>query len=90
MTAVWAIPLVAVPVAAAGLLWSQTEQAVKPAQMEIVLEQKDGSNIKAVDPGHVFAPGDLLRFNFHPTFDGFLYVMDQSFVRQERLALSKR
>ena len=78
MKAVVGIPVFVLPLAAMGLLWAHGDSTAKTAQMEIVLEWKDGQTVKAVDPGHVFAPGDMLRFNFHPTFDGFLYVTDQS------------
>lgn len=44
--------------------------------MEIVLEKKSGNVVQAMDAGHVFQTGDILRFRLRPAFDGFLYVTD--------------
>jgi hypothetical protein len=44
--------------------------------MEIVLEKKTGDTVQAMDAGHVFQTGDILRFRLRPAFDGFLYVTD--------------
>ncbi len=44
--------------------------------MEIVLERKTGDTVQAMDAGHVFESGDILRFRLRPAFDGFLYVTD--------------
>src|SRR5271163_4568879 len=44
--------------------------------MEIVLEKKTGDIVQAMDAGHVFQTGDILRFRLRPAFDGFLYVTD--------------
>lgn len=48
-----------------------------PTRMEVVLEANAGGKAAAVDPGHVFESGDLLRFRFTPGFDGTLYVMER-------------
>ncbi len=44
--------------------------------MEVVLEKKSGDMVQAMDAGHVFKTGDILRFRLRPAFDGFLYVTD--------------
>src|SRR5271168_725234 len=44
--------------------------------MEVVLEKKSGDIVQAMDAGHVFKTGDILRFRLRPAFDGFLYVTD--------------
>ncbi len=44
--------------------------------MEIVLEKKSGDSVQALDAGHVFKTGDILRFRLRPAFDGYLYVTD--------------
>lgn len=44
--------------------------------MEITLERKDGKAWKAVDPALILASGDVVRFRFKPSFDGYLYVTD--------------
>ena len=48
-----------------------------PVRMEITLEKNSGGKITAMEPGHVFEPGDLVRFRFTPDFDGSLYVMER-------------
>ena len=56
-----------------GLVYAQTPR------MQITVERQIKENeIEATSPQHVFHAGDLIRFRFTPSFDGFLYVMDQS------------
>lgn len=50
----------------------------QPQKMEIVLEQQVGRTGRAVNPQHVFRTGDLVRFRFKASFDGYLYVTDQA------------
>ncbi len=40
------------------------------------MERSQNGIWKAIDPGLVLDPGDLLRFRFRTTFDGYLYVID--------------
>src|SRR5947209_10305856 len=48
-----------------------------PSQsVEIVLERSESNSFKTIDPGLVLAPGDLVRFRFRATFDGYLYVIN--------------
>ncbi len=54
-----------------------TPQRRAPQRMEIQLELRDASSWRAVDPSHVFAQGDRIRFRFRSNFTGFLYVMNQ-------------
>src|SRR5689334_3925868 len=44
--------------------------------MEIVLERNETVAWKTIDPGLVLGKGDLLRFRFRSTFDGYLYVIN--------------
>ena len=44
--------------------------------MEIVLERNEAGAWKTIDPGLVLKSGDLLRFRFRATFDGYLYVIN--------------
>jgi hypothetical protein len=44
--------------------------------MEIVLERNETGAWKTIDPGLVLGKGDLLRFRFRSTFDGYLYVIN--------------
>jgi hypothetical protein len=46
----------------------------RPSRIEITLERKEGKAWKAVDPGLVLASGDVVRFRFKSSFDGYLYV----------------
>jgi hypothetical protein len=53
---------------------SQDSAAV--SLISIVLEKKTGDAVQTVDPTHVFADGDTVRFRLTPAVDGYLYVMD--------------
>lgn len=53
-----------------GALLAQTQS------MEIVLERHETGAWKTIDPGLVLGQGDLLRFRFRATFDGYLYVIN--------------
>jgi hypothetical protein len=44
--------------------------------MEIVLERSEGGAWKGIDPGLVLKSGELVRFRFRATFDGYLYVIN--------------
>ena len=44
--------------------------------MEIVLERHESGAWKTIDPGLVLGQGDLVRFRFRATFDGYLYVIN--------------
>jgi hypothetical protein len=46
--------------------------------MEIGLERNEAGRWRSIDPGLVLRQGDHVRFRFHASFDGFLYVMNQS------------
>jgi hypothetical protein len=46
--------------------------------MELTVERQVKENVEATSPQHVFHSGDLVRFRFKPSFDGYLYVMDNS------------
>ena len=44
--------------------------------ISIVLEKKTGDTVQTIDPTHVFASGDTVRFRLNPSVDGYLYVID--------------
>jgi hypothetical protein len=44
--------------------------------MEIVLERHEAGAWKIIEPGLVLGQGDLVRFRFRATFDGYLYVIN--------------
>jgi hypothetical protein len=53
--------------------------AALPAQtqsMEILLERHASGAWKTIEPGLVLGQGDLVRFRFRATFDGYLYVIN--------------
>jgi hypothetical protein len=50
--------------------------AAQPQSIEISMERYQGGVWKTIDPGQVLDTGDLLRFRFRTTFDGYLYVID--------------
>lgn len=47
-------------------------------RMEITVEKKAGAHARVMDPGHVFDPGDLVRFRFKSNLRGYLYVLDRN------------
>lgn len=49
-----------------------------PARVEITVEKKLGARARAMDPGHVFEQGDLVRFRFRSSTSGYLYVLNRS------------
>jgi hypothetical protein len=53
-------------------LWAQRPQ------LQIIVERKLGKSVQQMSPQHVFAAGNRVRFRFRSSFDGYLYVMDQS------------
>jgi hypothetical protein len=55
---------------------AQTEARLN-RRVDLVLEKKEGTAIRAMDPGHVFAEGDWIRFRLRPGVDGFLHVINQ-------------
>ena len=55
---------------AAGSAAAQTQS------MEIVLERHESGAWKTIEPGLVLGQGDLVRFRFRATFDGYLYVIN--------------
>src|SRR6185437_6251010 len=55
-----------------GPVWAQAPQRVR-----VAVEKRDGTTWIAVNPAHVFEPGDRLRFRVSATFAGYLYVTDQ-------------
>lgn len=60
-----------------GTLFSGLLRAQTP-HMQITVERQVKDRIEVTSPQHVFGEGDLVRFRFKSSFDGYLYVMDQS------------
>jgi len=64
------LPRLALPLLLPLALLAQSQS------IEVVMERNQNGVWKAIDPGLVLDPGDLLRFRFRTTFDGYLYVID--------------
>lgn len=50
--------------------------AATARRIEIIVERNERGAARRVDPGQVFSTGDLVRFRFRATFNGYLYVMN--------------
>lgn len=55
--------------------WTQT-QAKLNRRYDLILEKKDGTTARVMDPAHVFEEGDLIRFRLRPGVNGYLYVLN--------------
>ncbi len=49
-----------------------------PKRVEIIVERQKDGRTERMDPSHVFESGELVRFRFRATFNGYLYVMNHS------------
>jgi len=49
-----------------------------PKRIEIVVERSEHGEARRADPSQVFRTGDLVRFRFRATFNGYLYVMNHA------------
>jgi hypothetical protein len=47
-------------------------------RIEIIVERNERGEARRADPGQVFRTGDLVRFRFRATFNGYLYVMNHA------------
>jgi hypothetical protein len=56
----------------------QSAENTQPAAVDVVVERKDGSEWRAVDPHYVFASQDQIRFVFRSDVPGNLYVMNRA------------
>ena len=52
--------------------------STRPKRVEIVVERSRGGRAERMDPNHVFDSGDLVRFRFRASFNGYLYVMNHA------------
>lgn len=69
------------------LLLALAAAAVLPAQqrIEITIELRQDAQWKAMEPAHVFAAGDQLRFRFQSNSDGYLYVVNRGTSGEETM-----
>lgn len=49
-----------------------------PKRIEIIVERSERGQPRRVDPSQVFETGDLVRFRFRASFNGYLYVMNHA------------
>jgi len=66
---------------AAAVCWTPAlwcSENTQPAAVDIVVERKDGTEWRAVDPHYVFASQDQIRFVFRSDVPGNLYVMNRT------------
>ena len=52
-------------------------QAEVNHRIDLVLEKKDGTSVRTVEPNYVFSAGDKIRFRLKSAVNGYLYVMNQ-------------
>ena len=82
-----------------GLLWaSQPLSTTKNPELKrpsvvrkisVTVERKTGDKVERMDPAHVFATGDLVRFRFQANFPGYLYVLNHSTAGRDVLLFPK-
>ncbi|HEY7303582.1 MAG TPA: DUF4384 domain-containing protein [Bryobacteraceae bacterium] len=72
-------------------------QAEVNRRIDLVLEKKEGTSLRTVDPNYVFSGGDKIRFRLKSAVDGYLYVMNrgssgswQQLFPRDELAQSRR
>lgn len=49
-----------------------------PKRIEIIVERSERGEARRADPSQVFRTGDLVRFRFRASFNGYLYVMNHA------------
>ena len=69
--------LTALLVGMAQMAGAQKEAALS-SRVDLILEKKEGNTIRQIDPTHVFAEGDWIRFRVRSGVNGFLYVMNRN------------
>ena len=59
------------------LLLAASFALIAQQRLEITIEKRESGAWKIMDPGHVFADGDQLRFRFKSNQPGYLYVVNE-------------
>jgi hypothetical protein len=74
-------------------LTTTKETELKRAQVvrkiSVTVERKTGNKVERMDPAHVFATGELVRFRFQANFPGYLYVLNHSTSGRDVLLFPK-
>lgn len=71
------LALTALLVGMAQIAGAQKGAALNP-RVDLILEKKEGNTVRQMDPTHVFAEGDWIRFRVRSGINGFLYVMNRN------------
>ena len=58
-------------------------------KISVTVERKVGDKVERMDPAHVFATGELVRFRFQANFPGYLYVLNHSTSGRDVLLFPK-
>ena len=58
-------------------------------KISVTVERKTGDKVERMDPAHVFATGELVRFRFQANFPGYLYVLNHSTSGRDVLLFPK-
>lgn len=62
-------------------LWPSAVKAQAQAEVnhriDLVLEKKEGTSVRTVEPNYVFSTGDKVRFRLKSAVNGYLYVMNR-------------
>jgi hypothetical protein len=68
--------LTALIVVSAPVCLAQMEAPLN-RRIDLLLEKKEGGSPRIMNPAHVFAEGDLIRFRMRSGVNGFLYVINR-------------
>ena len=58
-------------------------------KISVTVERKTGDKVERMDPAHVFATGEMVRFRFQANFPGYLYVLNHSTSGRDVLLFPK-
>ncbi len=58
-------------------------------KISVTVERKTGDKVERMDPAHVFATGELVRFRLQANFPGYLYVLNHSTSGRDVLLFPK-
>src|ERR1700693_2461382 len=70
-------------IAALGAMSSAWAQ--EPQRIRVTVERQDSAGWNAVNPAHVFEPGEKLRFHISSSSAGYLYVINLGTTRSYEL-----
>ncbi len=68
---------------------AEMKRAEVVRKLSVTVERKTGHQVERMDPAHVFASGELVRFRFQANFPGYLYVLNHSTSGKDVLLFPK-